>query len=70
MSNLEDFEAYEKEVRDGYAGHTIDFLMKQYEISVDIKRECDPVALPIIFKRVSIMQKVLLEELDKQGYLQ
>jgi hypothetical protein len=70
MENFYDFEAYETAIRESYIDSSVDYLIEQYEIATHIKGECDPTALPTVYKRIGIMQKVILEELDKKGQLQ
>lgn len=70
MNDFNDLELYEMEIRENYAGNSPDFLQRQYEIACSVKRECNQHALPIVHQRISLMQKIILEELDKQNILQ
>jgi len=69
MIAFDDFEGYELELRESFAAKPQSFLETQYERASDVKKECDPIALPILYKRISLMQKVLLEELNRQNVL-
>jgi hypothetical protein len=69
MIAFDDLVSYEVELRKCFATKPQNFLETQYERASEVKRECDPRAVPILYKRISLMQKVLLEELDKQNVL-